>query len=621
MKRTTKNGDSMFQVNFSLPPLQKASYAKNSSGGNSPSSSIQDIRPTFLIARVFGLAPYAITNSSINVSKRGILYSVPWLGFYLYALYNRLNLYTHSDLETKFRILSVTRTALAVIALLVDLVVCTFRDDRFQSALDCVRKYDLAVKYDVETNARLMRIHSWTVYSFMITYYLAIGWFTYFNEPYEGVMAAVIYVYLYLPLSIAVMKFVALITSILLRFRHLHRMLFPGFLSIMMELDSEPKRLHLRDVCWLHSCLCAAAANVNSLYSLQLMLWFANLMFNTISRINDFGQPQNNIDAFKLARDAGLVLIFVTLVFFIAGVCHVTSTQANKVGAVVFSPGSRYFRSRVAEHQDKEDKFCIGQYFALHPLHFSAASGFFRINLSLLLKGGIMVNLSDIKPLFYAARFFGCAPHRVTDSDILLTTTGLIYSGIWALGFVCCCCYGLLLICADAHTGERNILALTAVRTLLAYVCFFADDALTMRWNERLRSALLQLRNFDLAVGYGRKRSVNWKLRCCCWMLVGTIIAYWIGVGYFTYKCEMTNPLFNAITYVIANAAISMQLIKFAGLLMLLRQRFRYLRELLPSEGEILLQLLCGYKYLLYNVRISFSEGGLYCVLSRLCEK
>ncbi|XP_031779956.1 gustatory receptor 7 isoform X1 [Nasonia vitripennis] len=386
MKRTAKQSDSKFQVNFSLPPLRKASYAKNSSSGSSPSSSIQDIRPTFLIARVFGLAPYAITNSSINVSKRGILYSVPWLGFYLYALYNRLNLYTHSDLETKFRILSVTRTALAVIALLVDLVVCTFRDDRFQNALDCVRKYDLAVKYDVETNARLMRIHSWTIYSFMITYYLAIGWFTYVDEPYEGVMAAVIYVYLYLPLSIAVMKFVALITSILLRFRHLHRMLLPGFLSIMMELDSEPKRLHLRDVCWLHSCLCAAAANVNSLYSLQLMLWFANLTFNTISRINDFGQPQNSIDAFKLARDAGLVLIFVTLVFFIAGVCHVTSTQANKVGAVVFSPGSRYFRSRVVDHQDKEDKFYIGQYFALHPLHFSAASGFFQINLSLLLK-------------------------------------------------------------------------------------------------------------------------------------------------------------------------------------------------------------------------------------------
>lgn len=97
----------------------------------------------------------------------------------------------------------------------------------------------------------------------------------------------------------------------------------------MIEVNSEPKRLNLRDVCWLHSSLCAAAAKVNSLYSLQLLLWFANLTFNTISRISDFSQPQSIVDTFKLARDAGLVLIFVVLLCFIAIVCHLTSTQVR----------------------------------------------------------------------------------------------------------------------------------------------------------------------------------------------------------------------------------------------------------------------------------------------------
>lgn len=177
-----------------------------------------------------------------------------------------------------------------------------------------------------------------------------------------------------------------------------------------------------------------------------------------------------------------------------------------------------------------------------------------------------MVNLSDIKPLFYAARFFGCAPHLVTDTDIFLTSSGLIYSGLWALGFVCCCCYGLLLISTEVHNGERYILVLTAVRTVLAYVCFFTDDTLTMRWNEKLRSALLQLRNFDVVVSYGQAHPTNWKVRSCCWMVVGTIIAYWIGVGYVTYKWVvftynlpwwdiwMSNLLVKCFTFVIYSA-------------------------------------------------------------------
>ena len=100
-----------------------------------------------------------------------------------------------------------------------------------------------------------------------------------------------------------------------------------GILSVVMEVDSETKRLHLRDVCWLHSCLCVAAGHVNSLYSVQLLLWFANFTFNTITRINAFTDSGETLDAIKVLRDGALIFVFVLLVTLLAVVCHLTSNQ------------------------------------------------------------------------------------------------------------------------------------------------------------------------------------------------------------------------------------------------------------------------------------------------------
>ncbi|XP_058790936.1 uncharacterized protein LOC131664086 [Phymastichus coffea] len=344
-------------------------------------SSIADIRPSLIIARTFGLAPYSITKSSVSVSKEAIIYSVPWFLLYLYALYDRIDVYSQGNKDVKFLVLAVTRTILTVGTLTVDMILCIARNSRLQSSLHFFRKYDLTVKINIRKN---LRIHTWTIFCFLIIYFLAIGWFTYFYEPSKSLMAAFIYIYLYLPLSTATVKFLSSVTSIFLRFRHLNSLLVPGLSSILLEIDNKAKRFHLRDICWLHSCLCAAVEDVNSLYSAQLLLWFANFTFNTITLIHDFTdfEPKKIDDAAKFIRDGGLVILFSLLVSFMAAICHFTAAEANKVGATVFSPSSRYFRC----WSNQGDKFAVGQYFSLHEVHFSAASGLFRINLSLLLK-------------------------------------------------------------------------------------------------------------------------------------------------------------------------------------------------------------------------------------------
>ncbi|XP_058790935.1 uncharacterized protein LOC131664085 [Phymastichus coffea] len=162
----------------------------------------------------------------------------------------------------------------------------------------------------------------------------------------------------------------------------------------------------------------------------------------------------------------------------------------------------------------------------------------------------------------------------------------LAYSSLWAVGFACTCSYGLCPIARSGHETDLKIVALAAGRTLLAYVCFFSDAILSIRWNERLRTALLLLRSFDAAVDYNLVCPSTWTLRTVSWPTVITVILFWLSFGYITYKCEMTSPLLNAIVYVVANAAISMQLIKFAGLMVLLHRRFKYMHVLLQAEGE-----------------------------------
>lgn len=64
----------------------------------------------------------------------------------------------------------------------------------------------------------------------------------------------------------------------------------------------------------------------------------------------------------------------------------------------------------------------------------------------------------------------------------------------------------------------------------------------------------------------------------------------------FIVRCEKSSPLFNGITYGVVNAAMSMQLLKFIGFLILLYQRFAHLEKLIMPEGnvEILTTLDCN---------------------------
>ncbi|XP_066601369.1 uncharacterized protein [Prorops nasuta] len=161
---------------------------------------------------------------------------------------------------------------------------------------------------------------------------------------------------------------------------------------------------------------------------------------------------------------------------------------------------------------------------------------------------------SDLRPIFYAARFFGCGPHEVAEFDIRVTKRGLVYSGCWSCVFLWAFAHGLYIIFLDKL--EPKLLLLTIIRTVLCYVCLFSDIGLTIVWNWKLRAVLAQLRNFDEAT-----------------------------------KCGFTVAIFDAFTYAFINGVMSLQLMKFAGLVFLIFERFQRLGEMLlePDSARVVI--------------------------------
>nr|KAF7429195.1 hypothetical protein H0235_005593 [Vespula pensylvanica] len=228
---------------------------------------------------------------------------------------------------------------------------------------------------------------------------------------------------------------------------------------------------------------------------------------------------------------------------------------------------------------------------ALDPGHVSLSSA---LQIHLVEESSVgsrrMVGLTrDIEPFLQASRFFGCGPHVITEEDILITKRGMIYTLLWMSIYLSTCIIGLYLIIVDTELEYKSFL-LTFARTSLSYICLFTDAILSITWNWKIHAAFAQLRNFDRTTRFNERPIKNNKIRRMCQALVLITFLVWFAVGYTSYCCEESAPMFNGITYGMVNAAISMQLLKFVGLSFLLYQRFRRLCEilLLSEDGKIM---------------------------------
>ncbi|XP_034949609.1 uncharacterized protein [Chelonus insularis] len=193
-----------------------------------------------------------------------------------------------------------------------------------------------------------------------------------------------------------------------------------------------------------------------------------------------------------------------------------------------------------------------------------------------------MAVLNDIKPLLFGARIFGCTPHEITDRELVITKVGQFYSFFIAILFTSVCMLDFYL---NVHEIiEFKLRLLVGLRVCLYYFCVFADAIITMACNKSLCLTISRLHSFDVATKFAENMSS--RLNKSCQFIVVIVIFYWGIVGYLTYLCETRYVIFNGVVYGIVNATMSMQILKFIGMLVLLYQRFQHLDKLVVQRNN-----------------------------------
>ncbi|XP_043474588.1 gustatory and pheromone receptor 32a-like [Leptopilina heterotoma] len=182
-------------------------------------------------------------------------------------------------------------------------------------------------------------------------------------------------------MTFGVLKFLLIANIICRRFQDLNSHLTDE-LTVSKRLDviNINEACNLLDLWSLHEQLSLAIKDLNSLYSLQLFLWISTIGFNIISRIYVFCTTILNKNFFWDLRETLLLIYFITLLAFLTITCHITAKQANKMSSIIFSP--KYFQR---SQQSSKVKLFMGHYLLKYCFNFTAAFGFFIVDIQLLL--------------------------------------------------------------------------------------------------------------------------------------------------------------------------------------------------------------------------------------------
>ena len=188
---------------------------------------IRDLKPILFISRIFGLAPYSISNMNLTFSKIRVAHSGLFVIFISYVLYERSNLYYYySHLDYKLRLLSILRSVLTVLCVCIDTVLSVLWYRKLQKFLNHIWCYDRTIKSNIKKNNSFV-IRSWILIVFCMILIHFIGGLTYLCEV-DHLKSAIIYTVIYQHFTIGILKFLILAAIIHIRFQNFNRSLMKG---------------------------------------------------------------------------------------------------------------------------------------------------------------------------------------------------------------------------------------------------------------------------------------------------------------------------------------------------------------------------------------------------------
>ncbi|XP_018317978.1 gustatory receptor 10 [Mycetomoellerius zeteki] len=343
---------------------------------------LSDIRPLLHIARLFGCGLFLVTEDDIMMMKYGTIYSVLFALFYVsLCIANFYMLRWDNMIGPRLLMLTVVRTGLSYSCVLSDIVMTYWYNWKIRAALSHLRIFDRTTKYKEPKHPHMIRYVCWSLVFVMLSFWTIVGYITFCVEPKDSVFNGITYAIVNTTLTMQLITFASLSSLLYERYHRLcELLLLPGDGKIMV-VDRSDKQFHLQEVWWLHSCLTNATEMINSVYSIQLLLWIFCMSFNTLTRIYTINNGAI-LQPLLIAREILLVSACVTNLLIITIICHITATQANRVGKIAFTPSSAILVKR-----NFMQDCCVEAvtYFQLQQVHFFASYGIIRIDLPLLL--------------------------------------------------------------------------------------------------------------------------------------------------------------------------------------------------------------------------------------------
>lgn len=218
----------MQHTSIYVAPLHKINNKdlKSSFNQSLEERTIHDLKPILYVSRLFGIAPYSLTNKKISLSNIGVIYSGVVIIFYVYVLFDRIKSYCHEVVDVKLKVLSIARLVLLVLTLCIDIVLCIYWDRKMQNSLYNTWYYEKMIKFK-RKKPYSFRKFTWILTIVNVTFFIFIGILSYKFDKAEG-QSAIVYITLYLAMTFGVLKFLLIANIVCRRFQDLNSHLADG---------------------------------------------------------------------------------------------------------------------------------------------------------------------------------------------------------------------------------------------------------------------------------------------------------------------------------------------------------------------------------------------------------
>lgn len=190
--------------------------------------------------------------------------------------------------------------------------------------------------------------------------------------------------------------------------------------------------------------------------------------------------------------------------------------------------------------------------------------------------------LRSIRPFFFGAKFLGTSLYEIKKHDIIVSKSKIALYILVQFINVSLTIITIHVSFYDTYNTKEQIFLIT--RAIISFISLLVELVITMYWKNKLSSAMTNILMYDISAKYNEKIhycTLNWG-RC----IFTVLTTWWILIGCINYNLTSNYSIISGLSYTIFYGGVCMQILQFAGLTLMLYQRFDHLCRLILPEGN-----------------------------------